>query len=88
MKLSKRKSNDQFSQDGIVSSNASRWIAIGMCLGIVVGAATDNVGLWMSLGLCFGVAISSTINQKKNKESSNPKPKRKRTFSGSSTTND
>lgn len=82
MKFSKRKIKDQFSQDGIVPTNASRWIAIGMCLGIVVGALTDNVGLWMSLGLCIGVAISSTIDQKAKKESSESKPKRKPPFSG------
>ena len=77
MRFPKRKIKDPLSQDDSVSTNASRWIAIGMCLGIVVGAATDNVGLWLVLGLCFGVAISSTIDQKKKKASAKSNPKRK-----------
>lgn len=41
----------------------ARYAAIGMCIGIALGAANDNVGLGISLGLCFGAAIGYTLNE-------------------------
>ncbi|MCB1666588.1 MAG: hypothetical protein KDI28_12460 [Pseudomonadales bacterium] len=47
----------------------ARYAAIGMCIGIALGAANDNVGLGISLGLCFGAAIGYTLNEARKQQS-------------------
>ncbi|MDR1822154.1 MAG: hypothetical protein LBQ91_06940 [Oscillospiraceae bacterium] len=49
-------------------------IALGVCLGTIIGAAagmvTDNIGWWLPLGICFGLAAGSvwfTLNKRKKK---------------------
>ncbi|MCY4508986.1 MAG: hypothetical protein OXG35_18820, partial [Acidobacteria bacterium] len=32
-------------------------IALGMSVGIAIGAATDNVGAWLAIGLALGAAF-------------------------------
>lgn len=31
-------------------------VALGISIGVVIGAGTDNVGLWVALGVTFGAA--------------------------------
>lgn len=68
MKKFRDRVKDRQVQEGIVSEIVGRWMVIGMCVGIVVGAMTDNVGLWLAVGLCIGVAVGSAKNDKKKKE--------------------
>ena len=35
--------------------------ALGIIVGVVIGAATDNTGLWVALGLVFGAGLASAI---------------------------
>ena len=67
MKISSKRSKDKPSKEGVTSESVNQWLAIGMCLGIAVGAATDNIGLWLSLGMCIGAAVGFAIGEKKNK---------------------
>ena len=41
----------------ITKKDKDFYIGIGLCLGVVFGAAFGNIGLGISLGLVFGVAI-------------------------------
>lgn len=68
MKIFSKRSKDRSSTDGTVSESVNQWLAIGMCLGIAVGAATDNIGLWLSLGMCIGAAVGYAIGEKKKKD--------------------
>lgn len=77
MKKPSNRRKNRIAQDGIVSAIVGRWMAIGMCMGIVVGAVVDNVGLWLSVGLCLGVAVGYAKEESKNKEMSETKKKLK-----------
>ena len=33
--------------------------ALGMTVGIVIGAATDNLGAWLAIGLVLGAALGA-----------------------------
>ena len=46
------------------------WIAIGLCLGIVIGLLIDDIGLGMCLGIMMGVSVGPAIDVlRKNKKS-------------------
>ena len=46
------------------------WIAIGLCLGIVIGLLIDDIGLGMCLGVMMGVSVGPAIDVlRKNKKS-------------------
>ena len=50
--------------------NSGSWIAIGLCLGIVIGLLTDDMGLGICLGVMMGVSIGPAIDAlRKNKKS-------------------
>ena len=53
----------------VTENKQSKFIGIGLTLGIVFGAAVDNVGLGIAFGLVLGVGIgtSSTKFVKKTK---------------------
>ncbi|MBO99839.1 MAG: glycine zipper family protein [Candidatus Marinimicrobia bacterium] len=43
----------------IIEDRQSKFIGIGLTLGIAIGAAMDNVGLGIALGLAIGAGIGS-----------------------------
>jgi hypothetical protein len=43
----------------VTENKQSKFIGIGLTLGIVFGAAVDNVGLGIALGLALGAAIGT-----------------------------
>ena len=50
--------------------NSGSWIAIGLCLGIVIGLLIDDIGLGMCLGVMMGVSVGPAIDVlRKNKKS-------------------
>lgn len=42
-----------------------KWIGVGLCFGIVLGAFMDNVGVGIVIGLAVGVAIGSSKSRSK-----------------------
>lgn len=47
-------------ENKIKNEQRTRYIALGIIFGSVVGVITDNVGLWIPLGLCLGAAFAET----------------------------
>ena len=43
----------------IIEDRQSKFIGIGLTLGIAIGAAMDNVGLGIALGLAIGASMGS-----------------------------
>ena len=43
----------------VTENKQSKFIGIGLTLGIVFGSAIDNVGLGIALGLAFGAGIGT-----------------------------
>ncbi len=37
-------------------------LAIGMCMGTAIGAATNNIGLWLPVGMCLGLALGTALS--------------------------
>lgn len=53
-----------------IPDNSGSWIAIGLCLGIVIGLFIDDLGLGMCLGVMMGVSVGPAIDAlRKNKKS-------------------
>lgn len=36
-------------------------MAIGMLMGVAVGASTDNLGMWMAIGIAIGAGLEGTF---------------------------
>ena len=56
-----------------IPDNSGSWIAIGLCLGIVIGLFIDDLGLGMCLGVMMGggsvgPAIDALRKNKKSQE--------------------
>ena len=43
-------------------------IAMGIIIGVVIGALVDNVGLWIAIGLVVGAAVEYTFAKKRSSE--------------------
>ncbi len=41
------------------------WLAIGIGVGVVIGAATKNVALWICIGVALGTALSFAVPKMK-----------------------
>ncbi len=53
-----------------IPDNSGSWIAIGLCLGIVIGLFIDDLGLGMCLGVMMGISVGPAIDAlRKNKKS-------------------
>ena len=53
-----------------IPDNSGSWIAIGLCLGMVIGLFIDDLGLGMCLGVMLGVSVGPAIDVlRKNKKS-------------------
>lgn len=76
----KSKSTDKPTEHGTSTENIGRWVAIGLCIGVTVGALIDNVGLGVSLGICFGAAIGSVTSEKTDETSAKKQPRVKTLF--------
>ena len=50
-------------------NNMGASIAIGMCLGVALGAAFDNRGVGIALGIAFGAAFGAAFDQMRNNKS-------------------
>ena len=69
MKKDNRIQNKQSNKEPS-SDNRGNWIAIGLCLGIVIGLLIDDIGLGMCLGVVMGVSVGPAIDVlRKNKKS-------------------
>ena len=72
MKKDKSVQSDPAQKAPVQSDTGGSWIAIGLCLGILVGFLMDDLGLGMMLGvavgLCTGPAIGALKKNKKAKE--------------------
>jgi hypothetical protein len=36
-------------------------MAIGMLMGVAIGASTDNLGMWMAIGIAIGAGLEGTF---------------------------
>jgi len=48
----------------------SKWVGMGLLLGVVVGVVADQLALWIPIGLALGVAAGAIQAKRKG----NPKP--------------
>ena len=46
----------------VQSDTGGSWIAIGLCLGILVGFLMDDLGLGMMLGVAVGLCVGPAVS--------------------------
>ena len=61
MKKDKSVQSDPAQKVPVQSDNGGSWIAIGLCLGILVGFLMDDLGLGMMLGVAVGLCVGPAV---------------------------